>query len=178
MNRSNRNLRVDDAEADGVAGSNLATRAGLTSTIDDTWVEVLVEPRLSSLRRRPPGPRRQIAGVVEMGMGQHDRVDRGGLDGERFPVLQSEAPEPVKQTGVHEDARRRCLDREGTAGHRPRGTRNLRTGAVLTTTDCTSRSDETALRAEFDGYCSRSRRASLRWSIVDAIASAAGSNGP
>lgn len=47
---------------------------------------------------------RQIAGMVEMGMGQHDGVDAGGLDRQGLPIQLAQVLEALEQATVDQDA--------------------------------------------------------------------------
>ena len=46
---------------------------------------------------------RQIAGVIEVGMGEDDRVDRVRVDGQRGPVEFAQVLDPLEQTAVDQD---------------------------------------------------------------------------
>jgi hypothetical protein len=45
-----------------------------------------------------PGEHRQVARMIDVGVGEHHRVDGGGLDGEALPVALSVAPRNVSFT--------------------------------------------------------------------------------
>ena len=49
---------------------------------------------------------RQVAGVIQMGMGQDDAVDTGRQDGKGCPVPEAELLQPLEQAAIHEEARR------------------------------------------------------------------------
>jgi hypothetical protein len=53
---------------------------------------------------------RQVAAVIDMCMGQDDRVDISGRDGKRVPVAQSQLLEPLKKTTVDEEAASSALN--------------------------------------------------------------------
>lgn len=47
--------------------------------------------------------RRQVTAVIQMGMGEHDRVERAGVDVRRFPVAQTQFLETLKEPAVDEN---------------------------------------------------------------------------
>ena len=53
---------------------------------------------------------RQIAGVVEMGVGENNGVDTARFDRERRPILEAQRLEALKQTAVDEDLMVLMLD--------------------------------------------------------------------
>ena len=62
---------------------------------------------------------RQIARVIQMGMGQDDAVDTGRQDGKGCPVLEAKLLQPLEQAAIHEDARRIERQEMARAGHGP-----------------------------------------------------------
>ena len=61
---------------------------------------------------------RQLAGVVEMGMGEDDGVDAARLDRKRRPILQAQRLEALKQAAVDEKPMIALLDEILRSGDR------------------------------------------------------------
>jgi hypothetical protein len=59
-----------------------------------------------------------MAGVIEMGMREHDSIDGRRVDAERLPVPEPEVLLTLEQPGVDEDTCVRCLDQEPAARDR------------------------------------------------------------
>src|SRR5262249_39013476 len=68
---------------------------------------------------------RQIAGVVEMGMGEHDVGDAPRRDGEGGPVPEAELLQPLEQAAIHEYPGRIEGQEMARAGHGPGSTQEL-----------------------------------------------------
>ena len=62
----------------------------------------------------------QIAGVVDVGVGEQNRVDALGRHRELRPVAQSISLQTLVEAAVDEDARRRRIDQEAAARDRAR----------------------------------------------------------
>jgi hypothetical protein len=60
----------------------------------------------------------QVAAVVDVGVREHDPVERGGVDGQPIPVPQAELLEPLVEAAIEEQAPARRLHQELRAGHR------------------------------------------------------------
>ena len=64
---------------------------------------------------------RQVAGVVEVGVGQHDQVQFGRIDRRRIPVAQPQFLQSLEQAAVDQQAETVVLDEELRAGDGPGG---------------------------------------------------------
>jgi hypothetical protein len=64
---------------------------------------------------------RQIAAVIEVGMGQNDRVDLPGIEGKRRAIAQPQVFEALEQPAVDKDLATAGRDQVFGAGHRPGG---------------------------------------------------------
>ena len=73
----------------------------------------------------------QVPAVVEVGMGEHHRVQAGGRNGERRPVPASQRGDTLVEAGVDQHAAGAALDEEAAPGDGARGTeeRQCRAGA-------------------------------------------------
>ena len=63
---------------------------------------------------------REVAGVVHVGVGEHDRVDGGRVDRQGIPVAPPQLAQTLEQAAVHEDPLVLDLEQVLRACHRPR----------------------------------------------------------
>ena len=61
---------------------------------------------------------RQVADVIEVRVGQNDRVERGWGDREVLPVAKPQLLQPLEQPAIEEDARAVVFEEVFRAGHR------------------------------------------------------------
>jgi len=84
--------------------------------------------QIDGRRRRQHGPvetaahhDRQVAGVIEVSVGQHHGVDRGGFDRRRIPIALPEILEPLEQPAIDEQPEAVVLEQVLRAGDGARG---------------------------------------------------------
>ena len=68
---------------------------------------------------------RKIAGVVQMGMGEQHRIDRGRLDGKLRPVALAQLLVALEQAAIDQDALASGLDQVTRTGDGAGGTEKL-----------------------------------------------------
>ncbi len=98
---------------------------------------------------------RQVARVVDVGVGQHHRVDRFGGHGELAPVAKAQRLLTLEQAAVDEHPRPRGVEQEAASGDGPR------------------RAEEAEDRHRRSGNCRDRRHRTGRYSIRPAIRAAA-----
>lgn len=65
-----------------------------------------------------PGESRQVAAVVDVGVGQHDGIHRFRGHRERCPVLKAQVLDALEKTAVDENAAIRCVEESLASGDR------------------------------------------------------------
>ena len=68
----------------------------------------------------------QVAAMVDVGVGEHDRVDGLGRDRQRLPVAQAQLLESLEQAAVHQNGRVAMAQQVFGTGHGAGGTQKLK----------------------------------------------------
>ena len=73
-----------------------------------------------------PRQQRQVAAVIDVGVGEHDGIDRLGRDRQRLPIAQPQLLKALEQAAVHQDGRVAMAQEVFRTGHGARGTQKLK----------------------------------------------------